>query len=276
MIDPAAWHRDGYAIVRGFFTREEAAAIGAEIDLVHREGMAHGRSFRHGNLFYKIAQSRGGPVVQMVQWPSYHRPVLDAVRLDPRFAALLAALIGRDVKQIINQMHWKPPGAASAEFAYHQDIRFRRPRNAYREPATSYVQTGIAIDRHTADNGAMMMYPDSHRIGELGLGQGGRAILDQVMADDDLRRVGLDPAKAEPLLLEPGDVALWNLFTVHGSGPNRSPGDRRFYINGYVAARHCDRGEWTFRDGEPCALGAPALVHYEDLHTRPEPHYLDD
>jgi hypothetical protein len=271
------FERRGYAVVRGVFAPDEVPALAAAFDTVHAEALRHPRSWRHGNLLYRLGTDPAlGRIVRLVQWPSYAHPVLDRFRRDVRMRDLIAPLIGGDVKQIINQMHWKPPGAASAEFAYHQDIRFRRPRNAYREPATSYVQTGIAIDRHTTDNGAMMMYPDSHRIGELGLGQGGRAILDQAMADDDLRRVGLDPAKAEPLLLEPGDVALWNLFTVHGSGPNLSPGDRRFYINGYVAARHCDRGEWTFRDGEPCALGAPALVHYEDLHTRPEPHYLDD
>ena len=80
----------------------------------------------------------------------------------------------------------------------------------------------------------------------------------------------------EATQLEPGDVALWNLFTVHGSGPNSSDLDRRFYLNGYVRAEDCDRGEWAFRDGEPCSLGEPVLVHYEELHSRPEPHFLAD
>jgi hypothetical protein len=70
-------------------------------------------------------------------------------------------------------------------------------------------------------------------------------------------------------------VAFWNLFTVHGSGANTSAIDRRLYLNGYVAAEHCDRGEWAFKGGEPCALGEPALVHYEELYSRPEPHYVD-
>ena len=46
-------------------------------------------------------------------------------------------------------------------------------------------------------------------------------------------------------------------------------------MNGYVTAANSDRGEWAFRDGQPCPLGEPVLVQYEDLHTRPEPHYVD-
>ena len=61
---------------------------------------------------------------------------------------------------------------------------------------------------------------------------------------------------------------------VHGSGTNSSDHKRRLYINGYVRAADCDRGEWAFRDGQPVPLGPkPALVHYEELYERPEPHY---
>ena len=56
---------------------------------------------------------------------------------------------------------------------------------------------------------------------------------------------------------------------------NRADHQRRFFINGYVRAADCDRGEWAFRDGQPGPLGPePALVHYEALHVRPEPHYV--
>jgi ectoine hydroxylase-related dioxygenase (phytanoyl-CoA dioxygenase family) len=175
---------------------------------------------------------------------------------------LVAPLIGGDVKQIINQMHWKPPGAAAAEFAYHQDIRFRRPREAFRNLFQSYVQTGIAIDRHTAANGAMRVYPGSHRLGEVDLSIEG-AVMDAAMGERGLRRAGLDPAQLVDVELEPGDVALWNVGTIHGSGRNATAGDRRFYLNGYVRAADADRGEWAFRGGRPCPLGDPVLVHYE-------------
>lgn len=273
MVDPTFWHCEGYAIVRGFFSPAEVAAIGAEIDRVHAEGMAHGRSFRHGNLFYKIAQGMQGPQVQMVQWPSYHRPALDAVRLDPRFAALLAPLIGPDIKQIINQIHWKAPGAAG-DFAWHQDSRFRKPAHCYRNLATAYIQTGLAIDPHGPVSGGMLFVKRSHVQGELDLDTDNE-VLGNAMQDAALERVGLSAADTIQLELDPGDLALWNPYLVHGSGPNHSDHYRHFFINGYVRAADCDRGEWAFRDGRPVSLGAePAMVHYEELRERRDPHYV--
>ncbi len=272
-IDPSAWRRDGYAIVRAFFTPREIAAIGAEIDHIHAEGVAHGRSFRHGNLFYKIAEGATGPLVQMVQWPAYHRPALDAVRLDPRFTALLAPLIGRDVKQIINQIHWKSPGAAG-DFAWHQDSRFRLPAQCYRNLGAAYVQTGLAIDPHGAESGGMSFVPRSHLHGDLDLDTD-TEVLGNAMQDAALERAGLSAADAIQLDLDPGDLALWNPYLVHGSRPNCSDHQRRFYINGYVRAEDCDRGEWAFRDGKPVPLGPePAIVHFEELRERSEPHYV--
>jgi ectoine hydroxylase-related dioxygenase (phytanoyl-CoA dioxygenase family) len=272
----AQYRAEGYAVLRGVFGAGEVAALAAAFDRQWQQGMAHGASFRHGNLFYRLGKDAAlGRVVRLVQWPSYADPVLEAARRDPRWLPLLEPLIGRDIKQIINQLHWKPPGAAGAEFAFHQDARFRRPRAAFRNLVTAYVQTGLAIDTHRAANGCMRVYPGSHRLGEKDLA-GKAPVLDQAMADKRLTAAGLDPRKLVDLDLEPGDVAFWNVYTIHGSGPNRTQGDRRFYLNGYVRAVDCDRGEWAFRDGKPVPLGKPVLVHYEDLHKRPGPHYVED
>lgn len=271
----ADYRAQGLAVLRGFFAPAEVAAMATAFDRHWREGMAHPKSFRHGNLLYRLGRDPNlGKVVRLVQWPAYVDAALEAVRRDPRWLALLEPLLGRDVKQIINQLHWKPPGAAAAEFAFHQDARFRRPRSAYRNLAQSYVQTGIAIDPHRVANGAMRVYPASHLLGEREVA-GPAPVLDQAMAEEQLVAAGLDPTRLIDLELEPGDVAFWNVYTIHGSGSNRSAGDRRFYLNGYVRAADCDRGEWAFRAGTPVPLGEPALVHYDDLFTRPEPHYLD-
>lgn len=115
-IDVERYRRDGFLIVPGVFSPIEIAAIGRACDQLHDEGVRHGRSFRHGNLFYNVAP---GPIVRMVQWPSYHQRMMNDVRLDPRMAAILAPLIGGDLKQIINQVHWKQPGSRG-DFAWHK------------------------------------------------------------------------------------------------------------------------------------------------------------
>jgi hypothetical protein len=272
--DCAHYWRDGYAIVRGFFGRSEIQEIGRALDQLYAEGVSHGRCFRHGNLFYNVARERGGsePLVRMVQWPSYHNAVLNSVRLDTRFVDLLEPLIGRDLKQIINQVHWKAPGTLG-DFAWHQDSRFRRPAEAYRNLATAYVQTGLAIDPHTPESGCMKIVPRSHLRGELDMDCSKKA-LGTAMTDDALEAIGFSSDDVIDLLLEPGDLALWSPYLVHGSGKNVSSHKRLLYINGYVRAGDCDRGEWAFRSGRPVPFGPrPVLVHYDELYERPEPHY---
>ena len=272
----AQYHAQGYAVIRGVFRPEEVRKLSHACDRVHAKALSHPKSFRHQNVFYRLREDPNlGQVVRFAQWPSYFDRVLDRFRKDPRMLDILRPLLGHDLKQIINQINWKSPGAARVAFGYHQDIHFRRPKAAYRRPLSSYVQTAIAIDPHTKANGAMKIYPGSHRMGPLDFAGSGR-VMDRSVCDDDLRALGLDPSKLVDLVLDPGDVAIWSLYTIHGSGPNTTNKDRRFYLNGYVRAEDCDRGEWTFRDGEPCPLGEPNLVHYEDLFTRPEPHYVAD
>ena len=269
----AHYRREGFAVLRGVFAPSEIEAIRAAADRVHAEAMAHGRSFRHGNLFYRVEDAGGETTVPIVQWPSYRHSALDAVRLDRRMAILLEPLIGRDVKQIINQIHWKRRGAGG-DFAWHQDSRFREPRSAYRNLGTSYVQTGLALDAHEPASGCMRFVPGSHVWGDLDLDRS-TDVLGGTMSDDALESAGLSANGIVDVRLEPGDLALWSPYLVHGSGPNRAPHRRRLYINGYVRADDCDRGEWAFRDGEPVPLGPePALVHYEALRERPGPHYV--
>ena len=89
-VDFAHYWRDGYAVIRCFFSKDEVREIAAALNQLYAEGIAHGRSFRHGNLFYNVARGEGEePLVRMVQWPSYHQRLLNEIRLDARFAKLL-------------------------------------------------------------------------------------------------------------------------------------------------------------------------------------------
>ena len=271
----AQFHAEGYAVLRGVFAPGEVSEMAAAFDRIHARAQAGGRSWRDRNVFFCLAEEPGaGSLLRYAQWTAWLDPVLERVRRDPRLFAILEPLIGRNIKQIINQLHWKPPGAR-AEFGFHQDSRSRRPREAFRDLAASYVQSGIAIDSQGTANGAMVVCPGSHRLGELPF-DAERPSMHEALDSGDLARLGGDPENVVTLELAPGDVAIWHVHTLHGSGPNRSQGDRRFYINGYVTAANCDRGEWAFRDGEPCPLeGEHSLVHYEELYSNPGPMFVD-
>ena len=256
----AQFHDLGYAIVRSVFTPDEVDALAAAIDRIYARAIGHeeGTPATAGRPevgFRTVEDPHLGRICRIATWPAYFEPLLDRVRVDRRMLALLEPLLGPSLKQITSQLHWKPAGAERVAFGYHQDIRFRRPRGAYRNTDRCFLQTAIAVDPHRAESGAIRLLPASHRLGDLGLGGEG-PVLDQCLSESDLAARGLDPAALIDIELDPGDVALWGLFTVHGSGVNRADHDRRVYINGYVTAEDCDLGTWAFRDGKPCPLAS--------------------
>lgn len=275
------YFEEGYALIPQFIDGDEVTRLKAESDRMYAEGMKHHHTWRHGNLAFEILPEAdfGQRYVIQAYWMSWISDYFERFRRSQEYLRLLEPILGADIKQVAQQIHWKPPGAGQTGYRFHQDLRFRVARDAYREIEASTVTTGLAIDASTRANGCLQVIPGSHRLGYLGLSddsEGGQ-IMKGLTAEDELRRVGLDPAKTVWLEQEPGDMAVWGLMTVHGSLPNTSDHDRAFAISSYVRAANADRGEWAFRGGVSTPLGSePQLCKYEALHERPEPHYVED
>jgi phytanoyl-CoA hydroxylase len=269
-------HAEGYAIIPGFFDPPDMREIGRETDRVYQEGLKHHATYRDRNLLFEVLddpQARRRVVIQ-AHWMAWISPYLERMRRDPRYLAVLEPFLGPDIRQIAHQIHWKPPGAKYTFYRFHQDARFRN-QEATRNMLYGTVTTGLAIDRQTIENGALRIVPRSHLNGYLGLSEDNN-IMVGATPDDDLRRVGLDPATIVNCEMESGDLLLWTLYTVHGSAPNVSPTDRRFMINSYVRAGDTDRGEWAFRGGVSTPLGPePQICKYEQLREKPGPFYIE-
>ena len=268
---------EGYAIIRGFLSRAEIEEIGAEVDRLYAEGVKHHATYRHKNLLFEIlndpkAQRR---VVLQAHWTAWISPLMERMRRSAKYRAMLEPLLGDDIKQITHQLHWKPPGAKYTFYRFHQDARFREGKSKDFDYLQSTVTTGLAIDRQTVENGALRIIPRSHLKGYLGLSDDGPIMVGET-PDEELRRAGLDPGSMVTCEMEPGDLLLWTLFTVHGSAPNVSSYDRRFMINSYVRASDSDRGEWAFRGGVSTPLGhEPEICKYSELRERPGPFYVE-
>ncbi len=272
-----AYWQSGYVIIEDVFNADEIRRMQERYDRWYAEGMRHPTTFRHQNKVIWLAEDETiGKIVRGMQWPSYEDNVLDAVRTDPRMLALLEPLIGGDMKQIINQLHWKTPGAL-VTWGLHRDVRSRKPAEAFRELGTSYVQTGLAVDRHWAENGAMKILPGSHLHK--------RSAMDDFHPKDrqstgkkEWQDMGVNMDNLIDVEMPAGSVALWTPYTIHGGGINTTTDNaRRLYINGYVKAENCDRGEWTFRDGKPVALDLSnqALIQFDESRKIKHAFYPD-
>ncbi|MBS34431.1 MAG: phytanoyl-CoA dioxygenase [Thiotrichales bacterium] len=268
----------GFAVIRGFMPANEIVSIRAAVEEVYATGIAHGCTYRHRNLAYEILTDPAAGQKVMIQsyWHAWVNAKLERARRHPRYYDVLEPLLGTDIKQMANQIHWKHPGAKYTFYRYHQDIRFRN-QSVFDDVVANSITTGLAVEPQTDANGTLRVFPGSHKLGVLPLAVGASTIMNEMTVDEELRAAGLDPADALAVDLEPGDLVMWTLLTVHGSGPNTSSTNRPFLLNSYVRAESSPtRGEWTFRDGVSVPLGpTPHICKLENLADYDEPVYDD-
>ena len=186
---------NGFAIIRGFLSPGETAEISAEVDRIYGEGLKHHATYRDHNLLFEILDDPKARrrVVLQAHWTAWISPLMEQMRRSSKYFEVLQPFLGDDIKQMSHQVHWKPPGAKYTSYRFHQDARFRSGNLTEHEYLKSTVTTGLAIDRQTVENGALRVFPGSHRLGYLGLSDDGPIMVGQTQ-DEELRRAGLDPS----------------------------------------------------------------------------------
>ena len=137
---------------------------------------------------------------------------LEFVRI-PMILDIVSQLIGPDFLNWCSSLFGKP-ARDGLETPWHQDGEYW----PIRPLATCSIW--IALDASTPENGCMRFVPGSHRAREsqphkVAIGDGRtleRSIADEAWAEEHARDV----------VLEPGQFAIFDVFTVHGSRANRS------------------------------------------------------
>lgn len=163
-----------------------------------------------------------------------------------RLAPIVQDVLGENVLQLNNQYYFRMPGDGD-QFAWHQDICFRTPREKFKQIETGYLQTAIIVDPMGADNGGIEFALGSHKQGELNL-------VPRDNSEKGLRSfVSNDRINGYIFDCRPGDVLLWNVMIVHGSKPNTSNKYRSYYMNGFAKAECVDPSlnfPWYLKDGK--------------------------
>ena len=215
----AAFHTDGYLTGLPIFTDDECRSFRANAERFERKrpsDVAWAFDIKANLLFDWVYQF------------SAHPSLLD----------IIEELIGLDIFLTDSIFRIKEPDS-STHYGWHQDA-------ARISVEPHFVIVYIAVGEATMKNGCLRVIPGSHdRVHPFGF------------VDYSKRKVArvkeVDETQAVDLVLEPGQVGIFDCNTIHGSGPNRS-GHRRFaLINDYtpaVARQNVGKGSGQLVRGE--------------------------
>lgn len=200
---------DGFVVVRGLFPSDVMERARAEAQslperLKHLVSVRNIRCRWQDNVFTgDCTFETFDPVIDL-------SPVCREVAMAPVLLALLAALYGEPACLFKDKLIFKPPGVKG--YGLHQDWI------AWKDFPRSFLTVLVPFESSDVSNGCTVVYPGYHTRGSLSTEDGHY---------HELPASAVDGSKAVPLVLEPGDVAVFDGFTPHSSDPNASNRWRR-------------------------------------------------
>lgn len=202
------FERDGFIVVHGLFSAAEMADAVPEAERLHRRAdLIDTKNLRcrwqdhagTGECTFETFD----PVIDI-------SPVCHRLAHAPQLLELLDELYGEPAFLFKDKLIFKPPGVKG--YGLHQDWI------AWPGFPRSFLTVLIPFDASDEENGCTIVYPSYHHGGSLSPEDG---------RYHELPAGAVDEARAVPLILERGDVAVFGGFTPHRSAPNRSGRWRR-------------------------------------------------
>lgn len=216
----AAFDRDGYVLVRGFFDPEEATLLQKAVD---QDPAIRGHFYNRGDA--------EGLATKMALWNHPGDSVYGYAARSHKMVDTMEDLLGGEVYHYHSKITAKEPREGGA-WEWHQDYGYWY-NNGCLFPLMASAM--IALDKCTKANGCLQVLKGSHHLGRIdhGLLEG-----DQVGAD--LHRI--EEAKKHLELvyceMELGDVLFFHCNTLHRSDQNLSDDRRWTLICCYNATRN--------------------------------------
>lgn len=228
------YKQNGITVIPGVFTKEEMKRLKEEAYTITPKQIKDG-GYPHRPFEFS------GSKPALVFFPSLANDYANKIRTDKRMVDIVRAFIGDNVKQVNNQIYFREAGDED-QFAWHQDIVFREPRDRFPGVVDGYLQAIICVDDMTVDNGAIEFIDGSHKHGEQEITSSSKV----TMMLRHFKRMGMYGKKYEA---KAGDVLLWHVLTIHGSEANISDKDRMTYMCGFCKAENCLDYPWYLQNG---------------------------
>lgn len=222
----AFYDTNGYVLVPSLFSPDEVE--------FYKQHFMNLRSEERPGDFSGVDLQSSDPLkkfprmIHMHRWDESSRKWM----IDKRLNEVMTALLGREPFAVQTMFYFKPAGARGQ--ALHQDQYYLRA-----QPGTC-MAAWMAIDRCDEANGCLEVVPGSQSW----------PILCTTKADTTQSFTDVTvpiPAgvRAQPIVMNPGDVLFFNGSLVHGSLPNRtSDRFRRALIGHYIEGDARQVNQW--------------------------------
>jgi phytanoyl-CoA hydroxylase len=212
----------GYLVVPGVLDRDLLAEVRRAVDAIVADAA---KVTEHTEVYdLEDSHSRQAPRVRRIKTPHKHFPFFADLTRSARITAILAQLLGPDIRLHGSKLNMKSAGYG-APVEWHQDWAF------YPHTNDDVLATGIYLDDCELENGPMCVVPGTHK----------GPVYDHHAdgyfcgaMDPELDRVGY--AKAVPLTGTAGAMTIHHARLVHGSALNTSAKPRRLLLHEYAAA----------------------------------------
>ena len=203
----AAFHDEGYLIVRAVFDAEEADIL--------RAAAAADQSFKENA--YDLEDGEGGKA-QLVLWNSAGEDLWGAIARSERIVNAMEQLLGDEVYHYHSKMSIKQPRTGGA-WSWHQDYGYWYQNGCLWPDMGSAF---IAVDPNTRENGCLQVLKGSHKLGRIEHGRYG----DQTGADPERVDEAAKVMETVYVELDPGDTLYFHSNLLHRSDQNTSDTQR--------------------------------------------------
>lgn len=214
-----SYQHDSYLHLPGIYSPQQVEDMRSGLAVCLRDWAQTGQGWQRPGDTAEKRQEQSQ--LQIMQGLEYYHEAWERARFNPKLLDAAQDLLGPNVEYFGSSTHSKP-ARTGGSFPMHQDSYF------YGHETDAVLICMVHLDETHEQNGPISFIPGSLH----------RHIPHVVESDPVNGGPYLDPGKyriddAIPVYCQPGDVVIFNVFTIHGSRPNLSDHDRRAVVFRY-------------------------------------------
>ena len=219
------FHRDGFLVVRGMYSPEEARLISDWTDAVASVPETPGKAM----MYFETSHKDNTRILSRVEnFVPYHEGFSELITRRKMLQAV-DDLFGEPSVLFKDKINFKLAGADG--FKEHQDVQA-----GWDDYASLHITAMVAIDETNTANGSVEMIAGMHKQGLLG----------EKWAPLTNKHTAHEPYKA--VHCRPGDAVFFDSFTPHRSLPNTTDKARRVLYITYNKLSEGDHRQQYYAD----------------------------